>query len=243
VGGTGTGGMGIWVGGGAAYQCFVSSPYAHLSACLDVSCCQYFEYCVDKNTHKHSHRIAKGCTIAIKYSFKSDYLVSTAADNDICLFRQGYQETNQGKRGQMTTYVLNMFGGDIQKEELINFVYKSCLIANTDLSCTAFCWESLKPRGVRIGGQARMRGGGWVWGGERDGGGSNGLPLVVWEAMLEITRGVEVERVFAETDADQSGDISLEEMHARAKAGAPSVLAAVRELVCEISAACMCACA
>jgi hypothetical protein len=201
--------------------------------------------------HKHAqtltHRIAKACIIATKYGFKSDYLVSTAADNDNCLFSQGYQENKQGNRGQMATYVLNMFGGDIQKEELINFVYKSCLIANTDLSCTAFCWESLNPRSVRIGGQARTRGGGWVGGGDRggesDGGGINGLPLEVWEAMLEITRGVEVERVFEETDADQSGDISLEEMHARAKAGAPSVLAAVRELVCEISAACMCACA
>ena len=84
--------------------------------------------------------------------------MSTAADNDICLFRQGYQETNQGMRGQMTTYILNMFGGDIQKEELINFVYKSCLVANTDLSCAAFCWESLNR-------QARTRGGGWVGGG------------------------------------------------------------------------------
>jgi hypothetical protein len=193
-----------------------------------------------------TQRISKGCIIATKYGCKSDYLVSTAADNDICLFRQGYQETNQGMRGQMTTYILNMFGGDIQKEELINFVYKSCLIANTDLSCTAFCWESLNPRSVRIGGQARTRGGGWVGGGDGgwgDGGVSSGLSLVVWEAMLEITKGVEVERVFAETDADQSGDISLEEMHGRAKAGAPSVLAAVCALVCEISAACMCACA
>ena len=47
-----TGGRGIWVRGGAAYQCFVCSPYAHLSACPDVSCCQY---CVDIYTHRHSH--------------------------------------------------------------------------------------------------------------------------------------------------------------------------------------------
>ncbi len=63
----------------------------------------------------------------------------------------------------MATYVLNVSGGDIQKEELINFLYKSCLIANTDLSCTAFCWESAGSSGS----QARPQGG-WV-GRERQG--------------------------------------------------------------------------
>ena len=46
-----------------------------------------------------THRISKGCIIATKYGFKSDYLVSTAADNDNCLFRQGYQDGRAGMVG------------------------------------------------------------------------------------------------------------------------------------------------
>jgi hypothetical protein len=34
------------------------------------------------------------------YGFKSDYLVSTAADNGNCLCRQGYQDWRAGMVGQ-----------------------------------------------------------------------------------------------------------------------------------------------
>jgi hypothetical protein len=52
-----------------------------------------------------THRISKGCIIATKYGFKSDYLVSTAADNDNCLFRQGYQDGRAGMVGQQDVVV------------------------------------------------------------------------------------------------------------------------------------------
>jgi len=42
-----------------------------------------------------------------------------------------------GERGQMNVYVMNASDDNLQKDELINMLYKSCLIANTDLSC---CW-------------------------------------------------------------------------------------------------------
>ena len=85
----------------------------------------------------------------------------------------------------------------MQKEELLKFIYKSQLLANTDMSCASFSWELP----ASAGGKKQVKNVAWQ----------------VWEAMLEMTKDVEQDLVFSEIDMDQSGEISLDEMQARAR--------------------------
>ena len=98
----------------------------------------------------------------------------------------------------MSEYVFNLKG--LQKEELLKFIYKSQLVANTDLSCASLSWHPV----ASASGSAPPRR-------------VHNLALQVFEAFSEITKEVEEDVVFDETDTDQSGDITLLEMQARAK--------------------------
>eukprot|EP00277_Geminigera_cryophila_P003202 CAMPEP_0179420886 /NCGR_PEP_ID=MMETSP0799-20121207/9436_1 /TAXON_ID=46947 /ORGANISM="Geminigera cryophila, Strain CCMP2564" /LENGTH=280 /DNA_ID=CAMNT_0021194585 /DNA_START=26 /DNA_END=865 /DNA_ORIENTATION=+ len=84
--------------------------------------------------------LARAMIIAVKYSLKSDLLMVHGQLDD-CLFNAGYAATKQGERGQMNVYVMNASDDNLQKDELINMLYKSCLIANTDLSCCCVTWN------------------------------------------------------------------------------------------------------
>ena len=173
--------------------------------------------------------VAKAFIIAFKYAFKSDLL--TSRTEDICLHTEKYEQTKQRDRGQMVCYVLNFVGGDLQKDELISLLYKSSLIANTDLSCTSFSWHPLAEQLARAQGRwgsagspselesvqaptgARSQG---TAGGE----GHQNVAQQLWDVMLEMTKTVDAAEVFDQTDTDQSGDITLAEMQVRAKAAA-----------------------
>lgn len=144
--------------------------------------------------------IAKALIIATKYGFKSDLLVNRGIPES--MYSKGYADTQQRDKGQMATYIFNLSvgakGEDNQKGELIKLLYKSSLISNTDLSCASFSWHAATGKA-----------------GRGDGG---GVALQVWEAMLEITKGVDEKSLFDETDLDHSGAITLDEMLARAQA-------------------------
>ena len=173
--------------------------------------------------------VAKAFIIAFKYAFKSDLL--TSRTEDICLHTEKYEQTKQRDRGQMVCYVLNFVGGDLQKDELISLLYKSSLIANTDLSCTSFSWHPIAEQLARAQGRwgsarspseldsvqaptgARSQG---TAGGE----GHQNVAQQLWDVMLEITKTVDAAEVFDQTDTDKSGDITLAEMQVRAKAAA-----------------------
>jgi len=168
--------------------------------------------------------IAKAMVIAVKYAFKSDVLLVKGQVHD-SLYSPAYQDTKQGERGQMGVYIMNLTKEDLQKDELINMLYKSSLIANTDLSCCCFSWNTP----ISIPGRATQappyEAVGALGKGRGEGRGVNpqyfgrndGVAMQIWETMLEITKGVEEAKVFAQTDTDHNGAINLNEMLARAR--------------------------
>jgi hypothetical protein len=167
--------------------------------------------------------VAKGFTVAFKYGFKSDALTSTG--EGVNLHTEEYERTDQRERGQMVCYILNLTG-DMQKSELISLIYKSSLVANTDLSCASFTWHPLVEQHARAQGpwapllsperQAPNAGQAITHARSETRADSN-VAKQLWEGMLDMTKAVEQGKTFAQTDTDYSGDISLAEMQARAK--------------------------
>ena len=170
--------------------------------------------------------MARAFILGLKYGLKSDVL--TAKGSAVSVHGEEYLKTRQGERGQMVCYILNCNPtDDLQREELIALLYKSSLIADTDLSCASFTWTPMTSVTSRDVGSwtpplsarqpVSLDG---VFGDSlrsKAGGGCPNVALLLWEQMLEVTRAVEAPSVLAETDADGNGSVSLPELHARAR--------------------------
>jgi len=83
-------------------------------------------------------------TIGVKYACYPDEQLGNA-DDSLSIKNLGYQKQRIRDKNQMATYVLNVSG--IQKLQLCNLLYKSCLYVDTDLSTAFFHIEEL-PTGL-----------------------------------------------------------------------------------------------